>query len=360
MLLGDILRVKNLLQGNGGAPYGTLGRADSPWKVVDDALRTANATTSAQIADTINTVFAGAVTGDKIIMPSETYNIDKPLLIPNKDAMTLTSGGESIIRQNTANTPCFQMNCDATAGNFLIEGFRFRWATNALSTDTYSAGITFKATNSASYGTGEYNFIIRRVVFENGFRGIAPHWDDIQAGHDFPLWGMDVRNIYGYQDMKGALLVLGNWGSGGGPRYTIDDLYDNATNPVEASILMDKTAGCKFGNLEFNNTNNQARILGISARGVVIDNVRFENMTLTTQNLALIIFSSPDSGRALINQLEFMSTHIGISAAANAGNVYGVEVSGGAEVEVRNLIVNNTDGNVDKFIHFHPRVDSLT
>lgn len=353
--------------------FGTMARAYQPWKVVDDWLNAAGASTPAQVTAGINLALSTAVYGDKFVIPSPSYTLYGKLNWPNVDDVIISSGGRTLLVQNKANEPHFEMACATTVGGFGVRGFRFRWLYNAavawsndvghLVGDTNAIGLSLRA--AGADGNGEYNWFVEDCIFENGFRGVSPNYDNtVLGGADFPIWGMRCTGLTSFQNMKGALLTLGNWGSGGGPRYTIGDIYDNAINPVEASIQCLKGAGISGGAWEFNNTIDQSRVNLISTRGVFVDTVRFEHMTLTTRNTSLIGFSSSDSGRASFGEVEYRSTHITIGDTLDDGLVYGLQCFAGAEATVLGgVTIQDTTAavgsSVDKFIHNWPRTDDL-
>lgn len=193
------------------------------------------------------TAMAALPEGGHVYFPEGVYRITGAIGIPFATGWKITgaSRGAVVIRQDTDNTPIFRLSGDLSH-SWVIEEITLDWARQQPAPHTQAVGILFSAT--AATACGFYNFQLRRLTFNKGFRGI-----DIDAQKRAPVWGCKIVDVIGGGQMSGATVRLIPSPAIGQPNIMLENMHIDATGPVEPSIQINYCDSLLLKNIEWNN-----------------------------------------------------------------------------------------------------------
>ncbi len=178
-------------------------------------------------------------------LPQGTYLISSAITIPFGTGWFIEGGsmGGTVIKQNTNNTPIFQLTTTLTWG-WQINNIQFTWATQQTSSNTLSVAIYFNAPDGATF----YEITIRQCSFINGYRAIS-----IKAtSNTVSVWGISVLKCWFGPTLAGAGVWLGCATAVGQPEVLVEDCYFRNDLSFEQSIYVVASDTVLIKNVEFN------------------------------------------------------------------------------------------------------------
>ena len=174
--------------------------------------------------------------GKCLMLGSTNYKISDTLALPDNSGWSIMSPGLATVTQTTDNKPIWRMTPTTYRSRFKMRGIAHNWTNDQPSTNTDAIGIAFHVDEDIQNGI--YDFELSDLVFDNGFRGIAPDASTISNGYVLPIWGWQIERVTSYTGVKGATIFLGAFGNCGAPRGKLQNFYAQSLNAVEPALIL--------------------------------------------------------------------------------------------------------------------------
>ncbi|MGA7673556.1 MAG: hypothetical protein WCA78_00745 [Rhizomicrobium sp.] len=223
--------------------------------------------------------------GKCLMLGSTNYKISDTLALPDNSGWSIMSPGLATVTQTTDNKPIWRMTPTTYRSRFKMRGIAHNWTNDQPSTNTDAIGIAFHVDEDIQNGI--YDFELSDLVFDNGFRGIAPDASTISNGYVLPIWGWQIERVTSYTGVKGATIFLGAFGNCGAPRGKLQNFYAQSLNAVEPALILQGMDSIDLDVLEFNSGTNRQLYLN-TCRNARINRIRFEQCHQTVNNSELI------------------------------------------------------------------------
>ncbi len=220
--------------------------------------------------------------GDALIVPTGVYKISDKLTMPPVNSWRLLGMGKAEIRQYANNTPILFLPIlkarlpQNRQFNFHIADLLLTWNTKqAAGANPHSIAIAlYHDLDRPSHHVGHFNFVVERVDFDNGYRGIAtyPNIPD-----ENPIWGYVIRDCYFRPGMTGAGIFL-DMNNSGSPRCNFENLYfqGRSMSPREPAFFIKNSLNVLIRNLEINVQDGSRPVFIVGCTNVRIDGIHIE------------------------------------------------------------------------------------